>query len=411
MVYVNLKIMNRPLISIIIPVYNSEAFLDKCIQSAINQSYDNIEVVLVDDGSIDSSGEICDTYAAIDSRIKIIHKKNGGLVSSRKAGLLISTGEYVLYIDGDDWIELKLVEDFVNEIVKYNADVIISAHIVNLQGREDILVNSIPPGFYNKERLVKEVYPQMLYTGKFAQFGIFTYSWGKMYRKEMLLQNQLNVDEDIIMGEDALSVYPTLLDVNSIVILKQPYYHYRQRADSLTKNLRRLEISKMQKVYDGLKNTFKQKGVLDIMLPQLQYYILTLLIINTQGPEAGDSSTPLYPFSNFEPNTNLVLYGGGTFGQHIYKKIMNHKNLNLLAWVDEKHKHYSKLNLPVSGFPKIKLINYNVVLIALIDEDNSNRAYSKLIQHGVSADKIVQIPFYNTEENIQEHLLKYQIKL
>lgn len=403
--------MNKPLISIIIPIYNSEAFLDKCIQSAINQSYDNIEVVLVNDGSIDSSGEICDTYAAIDSRIKIVHKKNGGLVSARKAGLLRSTGDYVLYIDGDDWIELKLVEDFVDQIAKHNADVIIPAHIVNLEGREDILINSTPPGFYSKERLVAEVYPRMLHTGKFAQFGIFSYSWGKMYRREVLLQNQLNVDEDIVMGEDALCVYPTLLDAESVVVLKQPYYHYRQRADSLTKNLRKLEISKMQKVYDKLKDTFKQKEVLDIMLPQLHYYILTLLIINTQGPETGESSSPLYPFLNFKPNTNIVLYGGGTFGQHMYKKIMNHKEHNLLAWLDEKHKHYSKLNLPVSGFTKIKPIDYEVVLIALIDEDNSNRAYSKLLQHGVSADKIVQIPFYNTDEGIQEHLLKYQIKL
>lgn len=403
--------MNRPLVSIIIPIYNSEAFLDKCIQSAINQSYDNIEIILVDDGSIDSSGEVCDTYAATDSRIKTIHKKNGGLVSSRKAGLLASTGEYILYIDGDDWIELRLVEDFANEIVKHNPDVIIPAHIVNLEGREDILINSIAPGFYSRERLVAEVHPKMLHTGKFAQFGIFTYSWGKMYRRELLLQNQLNVDESIVMGEDALCVYPTLLDANSIVVLKQPYYHYRQRADSLTKNLKSIDISKIQTVYDGLKDIFTEKKALDTMLPQLYHYILALLITNTQGPEPQNNSTTLYPFSNFKPNTNLVLYGGGTFGQHIYKKIMNQKEYNLLAWIDEKHKHYSKLNLPVSGFTKLKSIDYQVVLIALIDEDNSNRAYSKLVQHGVSVDKIVQVPFYREGENIQEHLLKYKIKI
>jgi len=403
--------MNRPLISIIIPIYNSEAFLDKCIQSVINQSYDNIEVILVNDGSIDSSGEVCDTYAAIDSRIKVIHKKNGGLVSSRKAGLLISTGEYVLYIDGDDWIELKLVADFVHQITKYNPDIIIPAHIVNLEGREDILANSISPGFYSKERLVTQVYPKMLHTGKFAQFGIFTYTWGKMYRKELLLQNQLNVDENTVMGEDALCVYPTLLDANSIIILKQPYYHYRQRADSQIKNLKSIEISKIQTVYDGLKNTFIEKKALDIMLPQLYHYILALLTTNTQGPQLQNNNTTLYPFANLELNTNLILYGGGTFGQHMYKKIMNSRDYNLVAWVDEKHKHYSKLNLPVSGFTKIKSVDYQVVLIALIDEDNSNRAYSKLVQHGVNADKIIYVPFYNKGESIQEHLLKYQIKL
>ena len=178
--------MNNPLVSIIIPIYNSEAFLDKCIQSAINQSYKNIEIILVDDGSIDSSGEICDNYSSIDNRIKTIHKNNGGLVSSRKAGLIASTGEYVLYIDGDDWIELNLIEHYVEQIIKYNADVVVSSHIVNLEGREDILMNSLPSGVYDKDKLKSTVYPKMLYTGKFSQFGIFSYSWGKLYKKEIL---------------------------------------------------------------------------------------------------------------------------------------------------------------------------------------------------------------------------------
>jgi glycosyltransferase involved in cell wall biosynthesis len=176
--------MNNPLISIIIPIYNSEAFLDKCIQSAINQSYENIEVILVDDGSIDSSGEICDNYATIDNRVKVIHKNNGGLVSSRKTGLIASTGEYVLYIDGDDWIELDIIKNYVDQVIKFNADVVISSHIVNLEGLEDVLVNSLPVGVYDKEKLKSIVYPKMLCTGNFSQFGIFTYSWGKLYKKK-----------------------------------------------------------------------------------------------------------------------------------------------------------------------------------------------------------------------------------
>lgn len=386
--------MNNPLVSIIIPIYNSEAFLDKCIQSAVNQSYKNIEIILVDDGSIDSSGEICDNYSSIDNRIKTIHKNNGGLVSSRKTGLIASTGEYVLYIDGDDWIELNLIEHYVEQIIKYNADVVVSSHIVNLEGREDILMNSLPSGVYDKEALKSIIYPKMLYTGKFAQFGVFSYSWGKLYRKEILLENQLKVDENITIGEDALCLYPTLLDTNILVISEQPGYHYRQRADSQMKTLRKIEMSKMQKVYDDLKNIFSDKGVLDIMLPQLQYYLLSLLIINTEGPNI-DNITKLYPFNKIESKKGLVIYGGGTFGQHMYKKIINDKLYNILAWIDEKHKHYSKLNLPVTGFDKIKSLNYDAVLIALIDEDNSNKAYSKLIKQGIDKDKIIQIPIYN----------------
>lgn len=399
--------MNNILVSIIIPVYNSEAFLDKCIQSAINQSYKNIEVILVDDGSIDSSGEICDNYSSIDSRVKTIHKNNGGLVSSRKTGLKASTGEYILYIDGDDWIELTLIENYVNQVIKFKADVVISSHIVNLEGREDILMNSIPSGVYDKDKLKSTVYPKMLYTGKFSQFGIFSYSWGKLYKKEILLENQLRVDENITIGEDALCLYPTLLDVDTLVILEQPGYHYRQRADSLIKTLRKIGIPKMQKVYDDFKNIFFDKGVLDIMLPQLQHYLLSLLIINTEGPDV-DGITDLYPFNEIESKKGLVIYGGGTFGQHVYKKITNNKSHNILAWIDEKHKHYSKLNLPVTGFDKIKSLNYDVIIIALIDENNSNKAVSKLVKHGVDKNKIIQLPIY---DYVSPQILLSQFKI
>jgi glycosyltransferase involved in cell wall biosynthesis len=386
--------MNNPLVSIIIPIYNSETFLDKCVQSALNQSYKNIEVILVNDGSIDSSGEMCDNYAFIDSRVKVIHKNNGGLVSSRKTGLIASTGEYILYIDGDDWIELNLIEYYVKQIIEHNADVVVSSHIVNLEGREDILINSLPFGVYNKEQLKSIIYPKMMYTGKFSQFGIFSYSWGKLYKKELLLKNQLKVDENITIGEDALCLYPTLLDANMLVILEQPGYHYRQRADSLIKTLRKIDICRMQKVYDDFKDIFFDKGVLDIMLPQLQYYLLSLLIINTEGPNI-DNITDLYPFNKIESKKGLVIYGGGTFGQHMYKKIINNKSYNILAWIDEKYKHYSKLNLPVTGFNKIKSLEYDAIIIALMDEDNSNQIFSKLIKQGIDKNRIIQIPIYN----------------
>jgi hypothetical protein len=278
---------------------------------------------------------------------------------------------------------------------------------VNLEGLESILPNSLPAGVYNKEKLESIVYPKMLYTGNFSQFGIFTYSWGKLYKKEILFKNQLNVDDNITMGEDALLFYPTLLDANTLVILDQPYYHYRQRADSLIKTLRNVEISKMQKVYNDLKNVFSEKNVLDIMLPQLQYYLLSLLIINTEGPD----NTSLYPFEDIKSGNNLVLYSGGTLGQHMYKKIINRKEYNIVAWIDEKHKHYSKLNLPVSKIDKIKNINYDAILVALIDEDNSNIAYTKLVEHGVAKEKIIQIPYYSKDKNIQNQLLKYKINL
>lgn len=401
--------MNNLLVSIIVPIYNSEAFLDKLIQSTINQTYKNIEIILVNDGSTDLSKEICDKYTFIDSRIKTIHKDNGGLVSSRKTGLKMATGDYILYIDGDDWIELDLIENYIEAVLKYNADVVISSHMENLEGRIEILTNSIPPGFYDKDKLKSIVYPKMLYNGKFSQFGIFSYSWGKLYRREVLIENQLKVNEDIFIGEDALCLYPTLLDANTLVVLKQPYYHYRQRADSLIKTLRTIEISKMEKIYKNLKKIFYDKGVLDIMLPQLQYYILSLLTVNTEGPRPNDTIN-LYPFDKIKCGDNLIICGGGTFGQHTYKKITNYKSHNIIAWIDEWYEHYSKLNLPITGFDKIKSLKYDAILITLIDEDISNQTVLKLIEYGVDVEKIIQVSHYK-EKNIQKLLSEYKINL
>jgi glycosyltransferase involved in cell wall biosynthesis len=401
--------MKNLLVSIIIPVFNSESFLDKCIQSIIHQTYENIEIILVNDGSTDSSGAICDEYAIIDNRIKVIHKVNGGLVSSRKSGIKLSTGEYVLYVDGDDWIELDLIQTYIEQVNKYNADIVISAHNVNLEGRIEIITNTLPTGYYDKSRIVTEIYPKMMYTGKFSQFGIFSYSWGKLYRRNILISNQLKVREDITIGEDALCLYPTILDSNAIVILDTPYYHYRQRADSLIKTLRTIEISKMENIYKDLKEIFRNKDVLDTMIIQLQYYLLSLLIVNTEGPNDIISSDS-YPFNDIKSGSNVVIYGGGTFGQHLYKKISKCKTYNIVSWIDERHHYYSKLNLPVTDFTNINSTEYDMILIALVDEDNSNHAVMKLLECGVDRQKIMQLPYYG-KQNIQKLLLKYKIDL
>lgn len=401
--------MSDILVSVIVPVYNSGVFLDRCISSIISQSYSNIEVILVNDGSTDNSQSICEKYASMDGRVRVINKVNGGLVSSRKAGLNLSTGDYILYVDGDDWIEFNLLKVYTKQVLKFDADVVISSHMVNLEGYTTTLKNLMPIGLYDKEKLRSMIYPKMMYSGKFSQFGIYSYSWGKLYRKSTLLQNQLNVSEDITIGEDALCLYPTLIDASTLVILDQPYYHYRQRADSLIKTLRTVEISKMQKVYTHLKQAFDKKNVLDIMLSQIQYYLLSLLIINTEGPILGNNAE-LYPFTGVELGDSVVICGGGTFGQHLHKKINKDKTYNIVAWIDERYEHYSKINLPVTELASIKSTNYDAVLVALIDEDNSNQVISKLVDCGVDRDKIIQVSHYG-DQDIQRILLEYKIKL
>ena len=114
------------MISIIVPIYKVEKYINKCVDSILHQTYDELEIILVDDGSPDNCPAICDEYAKKDSRIQVIHKQNGGLINARKSGLEIAKGEYIGFVDGDDWIEPEMYELFARQIKKYSPDMVIS---------------------------------------------------------------------------------------------------------------------------------------------------------------------------------------------------------------------------------------------------------------------------------------------
>ena len=138
-----------PLVSVVVPIFNIEAFLSECVESLIRQTYKNIEIILVNDGSTDNCGKICDEYSRIDARIQVIHKNNGGLISARKAGLEFSKGEYVAYVDGDDWVEPEMYGTLLRHAKESNADVVAAGHKENLSGRIEILKNQARPGIYS----------------------------------------------------------------------------------------------------------------------------------------------------------------------------------------------------------------------------------------------------------------------
>ena len=161
------------LVSVIVPIYNIDQFLDECISSLLSQSYKNIEIILVNDGSTDNSGSICRKFVKRDKRIVLVEKINGGLISARKSGLLISQGEFISYVDGDDWVEPEFISDLVSGIKNNFVDLVIANHKENLAGRVEILENLIKPGIYDTQRLKYDVWPRMLNFDKFSSLNDF----------------------------------------------------------------------------------------------------------------------------------------------------------------------------------------------------------------------------------------------
>jgi glycosyltransferase involved in cell wall biosynthesis len=406
--------LENKLISIIVPIYKVEKYLEQCIQSLISQTYSNIEIILVNDGSPDSCSHICDEYKKQDTRIKVIHKENEGLVSARKAGIAVANGEYIGFVDGDDWVESKMYEDLMHYALKYNTDVVAAGYKEELDGNiVEILYNNLPSGYYSKEDLVKHVYPKMICNGKFSQFGVFSYLWNKIFKKDVIFNNQMNVDNQIFMAEDAACTYPTLLDANSLYITCSSFYVYRQRVDSMVKsrNIDTLELNRYKNLYNHLHKNFTKSEHSSILLPQLDLFLLSLLTTRTGLIfNENEKDNELFVFKNIPLDSKIIVCGAGTFGQHLVKKIQNENKFNLIKWVDDLHDIYKNLGLSVESITQINKSEYDFILIAFIDEQNAYNIKHKLINYGVPSDKLLTVSHY-VEYPVKDILKKFNIEI
>ena len=214
----------EPLISIIIPVYKVEKYLEKCISSVINQTYKNLEIILVDDGSPDNCGIICDEYAKKDERIMVVHKKNGGLSDARNAGIRIATGEYIGFVDSDDWIDCNMYKKLYELLKDHDADI----SVCELQRTTNSVKNI-------KNTKVKiNIYTQKEYMMKFFKIGSQTieyYATTKLYKRDLIDDKQYPKG---LTSEDVLGTCKAILKAKKIVKSNEKLYYYRYNEDSIT---------------------------------------------------------------------------------------------------------------------------------------------------------------------------------
>ncbi len=222
----------QPLISIIIPVYKIEKFIDKCIKSIISQTYRNLEIILVDDGSPDKCPSICDKYAKIDNRIKVIHKPNGGLSDARNAGIDICKGDYIGFVDGDDYISENMYEHLLDHCIKCNADMsICGIYAID----EDYSNLSIYNPMIYKETILSNI--QAL-NHLFLTFDVnFEVAWNKLYKRNLFF-NKDNIRYPYgKLHEDTYTTYKLLYYANNIAVFNEPLYYYVQRSGSIMKRI------------------------------------------------------------------------------------------------------------------------------------------------------------------------------
>lgn len=217
--------LNKKKVSIIVPVYKVEKYLPRCVESLISQTYQNIEIILVNDGSPDSCGEIIDYYADHDQRIIPVHKQNGGVSDARNTGMAYSSGEYTFFVDGDDWIAPALIHGLVDRMEHFHADVIQTAHYY---AYEDYFLydhrfeqRDNPPVVLDNQQLMRELVLNQV---------VKNFAWGKLYKTDLIKDTPF---QEGIFFEDVFWSHLVMQKVDTYVITHEPLYYYYQHADSI----------------------------------------------------------------------------------------------------------------------------------------------------------------------------------
>jgi len=267
-------IMNGVAVSIIVPVYNAENYLKQCLDSLISQSLPNIEIILINDGSTDTSGAICDEYKTLDSRVIVIHQDNSGQTVARNAGLAVATGSYIHFVDSDDWLDQDMESTMYKSAVKNNADIVTCDTIFHKGTKEIIARQPFEAGVYTKSGLIETVYPHLLYSGRFFYFGIYAAMWNKLFRRELVLKHIKDVDPAVRIGEDGLTTFASFLDAKKVVILKETLYHYRDdNSTSLTRSYREDQFDSALLLIKYLRDIAKRHKTTFDINPQIDIYL------------------------------------------------------------------------------------------------------------------------------------------
>lgn len=390
----------KPLISVIVPVYNVGEYLQKCILSICSQFYENLQIILVDDGSTDESSAICRKFAETDFRIILIRKENGGLVSARKEGMKSASGMYISFVDGDDWIDLDMYEQLIKQAAEHSyPDIVAFGHVEEHEGFSVKAGNHFAEGLWNIscDGLSAD---EALMTESFFQWKILPNLCNKLIRAGILSQELDKVSEKIVFGEDAACTYPCIKTAESLLNLHYFPYHYRQRLGSIVKSGEEQNYDNFREIYKRLRDVISYR--------QLRQYLFFILLL--KGYTKIDSRQTLFPFEEIKPGSHIFVYGAGGFGKVLYEYVSEHSELQLAGWTDRDYLRYRKNSYNIDDFNSVFSVKYDYVIIAILNEETGRKVKKLLIEKGIPEYKILYLTYSLIEkQKLPEWLVQSKI--
>lgn len=394
--------MKDKLVSIIIPVYNVEKYVRKCIECVINQTYLNLEIILINDGSTDKSGEICDDYAQKDKRITVYHQQNQGVVCARRKGIEHANGEYICFVDADDTIKADMVEFFVGNIGE--TDLITSGiDCVNEKGRCFQRFDALPEGKYQTAEKMQYLLLNFIVfedrLGEGFRDGILPYLCNKMFNTRLMKNVITDVDERIVFGEDRELLIRYVLKASSVTITKCSFYNYIYRENSADSSVNKNFMHNMNYLHCALERAVSGHFFETELIKQIELftlYRLKSIPIHMGFSSVAQCTQHIFPYINLLEGKKYVLYGAGKVGLGYYRQIQSLEEGKLVLWVDKQWQNLTDFSGVVYPVEAIIEIDYDYILLAVEKKELAEEIKNELINMNISEEKILwkkPIPF------------------
>lgn len=415
----------QPLVSVIVPIYRVEKYLKKCIKSIKQQTYSNLEIILVDDGSPDGCPEICDMEAQKDSRIIVIHKENGGLSSARNAGIDAAQGEYIAFVDSDDYISEKFIEILLDMCLDNEADIAQCDFLaVNEKSQ------TLPWKRHQRVEICsgREAVHRFCCAGDAVKYIV---AWNKLYKKQLFTNIRYPLNK---IHEDEFTTYKILWKAHKVAITTSYLYYYLQRKDSIMylqrnsiksaeflikrldredalkeqllfmekNNLKPEYIAVLRRLYKVMKADYKLFADDDENFNICEKISLELKAVENTIKQYVTATTEksiynFYSYCNLK-DTKVLIYGAGKAGRASYEWLINEVGAEIVGWIDNSW--YVKKNFPISISPLDVILSYefDYIVIAIKDKILQQEIKSNLMSWKVDENKIVEL---DIEEQVQ----------
>lgn len=378
-------------LSVIIPAYNAEKYIERCIESVLSQTRLPDEIICVDDGSADDTGLLCDNFSQKYENVITLHKENGGQNSARLAGARIATGDYLMYVDSDDWIEENTCEVFFKKMGNTRPDMcIMTGYYWEYKKGSVNNLKKVKEGYVGKEDFDKIIYPLFICEDNFYSTIIPTALFTTVFKKELSVWAFEHCDKDLRLGEDAVMMLTAILKATSVCLVSDSKYHYLQNEKSVTHS-KKYGVKEIKILFESLKKAVEYSANPELWKNKIIQICFYCLMFANYRPLLELDDYIIFPYDKIKRNQKIVIYGIGGVGVLLTEALLESHKIEVVGLVDKNKAGEKFCGFDILKPEALKSLNYDVVLLSVANRTVAESIEKDLALLGIEKDKIAKM--------------------